>query len=127
MVADQVFPKTKVLFDLFPNFESFLILLVNMLLSLIHASYSTPLRGFNSKKLSFNKLKRFNHRRFYFLLELVELSDHINYFYVKKLDNTQILKLLFDGKFFILDKKTRNNLKLLLKKLEPKYLNKVSY
>jgi len=60
-------------------------------------------------------------------LELVELSDHIDYFYIKKLDNTQILELPFDSKFITLDEKARNNLKLLLKKLEQKHLNKVSY
>jgi len=44
-------------------------------------------------------------------LELVEPSNHADYFYVRKSDNFQILESPFDGKFIELDKEAVNNLK----------------
>jgi hypothetical protein len=79
------------------------------------------------KKLSSDKLRRLNHGRLYFLLELVKPSSHADYFYVRKSDNFQILESPFDGKFIELDKEAVNNLKPLFKKLEQKHFDKVPH
>ncbi|CAB4379278.1 unnamed protein product [Rhizophagus irregularis] len=76
------------------------------------------------KKLSSDKFRRLNHGRLYFLLEFVEPSNHSDYFYVRKSDNSQILESPYNGKYVELNKGAIDSLKPLFKKLEQKHLDK---
>ncbi|GET52310.1 hypothetical protein GLOIN_2v1825509 [Rhizophagus irregularis DAOM 181602=DAOM 197198] len=64
-----------------------------------------------SKKLSLKT-------RLYFLLEFVKSLNHDDYFYVRKLDDIQLLELPFDSKFIKLNEEIINNLQPLFKKME---------
>ncbi|POG82010.1 uncharacterized protein OCT59_029956 [Rhizophagus irregularis] len=76
------------------------------------------------KKLSSDKFRRLNHGRLYFLLEFVEPSNHSDYFYVRKSDNSQIFESPYNGKYVELNKGAIDSLKPLFKKLEQKHLDK---
>ncbi|PKB99203.1 hypothetical protein RhiirA5_430119 [Rhizophagus irregularis] len=59
-----------------------------------------------------------------FLLEFVEPSNHSDYFYVRKSDNSQIFESPYNGKYVELNKGAIDSLKPLFKKLEQKHLDK---
>ncbi|CAB5194745.1 unnamed protein product [Rhizophagus irregularis] len=73
--------------------------------------------------LSTDKLRRLNQGRLYFLLGLVKPSQHPDYFYVKKIDKSQLLKSAYNGNLIELDDSVMNYLTPLYDKLIESHIN----
>ena len=68
-----------------------------------------------------------NQGRLYYLLGLVEPSQHPDYFYVKKIDKSQLLESAYDGNLVELDDSVMNYLTPLYDKLLESHINIVPY